>query len=223
MLFTSVPSFGAPGSQHHLARPVLDERADLIDRRSHGNRARVAAAIGDNAEGAAVVAAVLDLHEGAGAAAQAVDAVKRRLPNREDVVDGDRLAAVDAQPAPGLGLHLGGVADHLRDAGQAGEALGLDLRGAAGHDDASLRVLARELADRLPGLTRRLRGDGAGVDDDEVRVPGGLGLGAHGFRLVAVEPAAERDDLDRHHAAPAKSAGANTPSHSNSTGPVMST
>ena len=49
--------------QHDLGMAALDQRADLIDHRAHRHRARIAAAIGDDAEGAAVIAAVLHLHE----------------------------------------------------------------------------------------------------------------------------------------------------------------
>ena len=49
--------------QHDLGMAALDQRADLIDHGAHRHRARIAAAVGNDAEGAAVIAAVLHLHE----------------------------------------------------------------------------------------------------------------------------------------------------------------
>ena len=60
----------------------------------------------------------------------------------------------------------------LVDLGHGGEAGGLDLRGAAGDDDARLGLLARAPADRLAGLALGLGGDGAGVDHHGVGEPG---------------------------------------------------
>ena len=54
--------------QHDLAITVADEPAHVIDHRAHRHRARIAAAIRNDAERAAMVAAVLHLDEGAGAA-----------------------------------------------------------------------------------------------------------------------------------------------------------
>ena len=55
--------------------------------------------------------------------------------------------------------------------------------------------------------------------------PAALALRAHDFGFMRVQPAAEGDDLDAHHALAdrANSAGLKTPSYSNSTGPVIST
>ena len=55
--------------QHDLGMAALDQRADLLDHRAHRHRARIAAAVRDDAEGAAMVAAVLHLHEDARQAA----------------------------------------------------------------------------------------------------------------------------------------------------------
>ena len=52
----------------------------------------------------------------------------------------------------------------------------LDLRGAAGDDEARGRVLAPQLADGLRGLAHGLGGHGAGVDDDGVAEPGRGGM-----------------------------------------------
>ena len=51
--------------QHDLGIAVAGQPLDLLDHRAHRHRARIAAAVGDDAEGAAVVAAILHLHEGA--------------------------------------------------------------------------------------------------------------------------------------------------------------
>src|SRR6185295_20029104 len=58
--------------EHHLAIAIGHEPAHLLDHLAHGHRARIAAAIRDDAERAAVVAAVLHLHEGARSALDAV-------------------------------------------------------------------------------------------------------------------------------------------------------
>ena len=52
--------------QHHLAIAVVGEAANLLDHVAHRHRTRVAAAVRNDAEGAAMVAAVLHLHVGAG-------------------------------------------------------------------------------------------------------------------------------------------------------------
>ena len=49
--------------------------------------------------------------------------------------------------------------------GQAGPAVRVDLRGAAGDDDTDVRTFPGDAADRLAGLAFRLGGHGAGVDD----------------------------------------------------------
>ena len=60
------------------------------------------------------------------------------------------------------------VAEHAIDFGHGGERVRLGLRRAAGDDDARLRLLAAELADRLARLPHRFGGDRAGVDHDRV-------------------------------------------------------
>ncbi len=189
---TSVPRRGAPGRsapQEVRSTPVSTTSpkpcSTMVrtrsDHRAHRHRARVAAAIGDDAEGAAVVAAILHLHEGAGVpvygVGRPVDEVRRGLAHRHDVADEDLLLGLNAEverrmveclprrrPARGRQLLL--IAEHAVDLGHAGEAGRLGLRGAAGDDDAALRVLALQPADRLARLLHRLAGDGAGVDDD---------------------------------------------------------
>ena len=105
-----------------------------------GDGAGIAAAVGDDAEGAAVVAAVLHLHIGA----VRVPKPSIRWPavsvDRHDVVDLHPLGLADEvgrQARPGLGPHLLGIADDAVDLGHGGEGLGLGLRGAAGDDRAA--------------------------------------------------------------------------------------
>ena len=116
-----------------------------------------------------MVAAVLHLDVGARMAAEAVDQGVRRLAHRHDVVDRDARAVGEGQAAIGPSVHLLGIADHPIDLGHGSEPIRLDLGGAAGDDQARLRIVALELADGLRGLPHRLGGDGAGVDDHCIR------------------------------------------------------
>ena len=133
-----------PG-QHDLGMTALDQRADLIDHRAHRHRARIAAAIGDDAEGAAVIAAVLHLHERPRQAAlKAFQQMRRHLGDRHDVGDRDLFAGSTpnagierrARVAPGVTAHLVVIADDAIDLGHLGEHRRLGLRRAAGDDDA---------------------------------------------------------------------------------------
>ena len=81
-----------------LAVAVLDQRPRLRRDPLGRHAAAGAAAVGDDAEGAAMVAALLDLEEGARAAVEAVDQVRGRLPHQHDVADRSRGAS--GQPAP---------------------------------------------------------------------------------------------------------------------------
>ena len=183
-----------------------------------------------------MVAAVLHLHEGAGPPLDRVDHMGGGFPDAHDVVDARLLGVVDAeirQRAVVLPCELLLVAEHEVDLVHAGKALRIGLRGAAGDDDARLRLLAPCLADRLPGLPHRFGGDRARVEDDhavaEAAEAGGVCLAAHHLGFIGVEPAAECDDVDRHHAAPCCSraqtpvAGSKLPENSHSAGPVMMT
>ena len=125
--------------------------------------------------------------------------MRRRLAHRHDVVDHDALAARDAETREGLGFELLLIADHVIDLVHGGEAGGIDLRGAAGDDDLCLGPLAAGLADRLPRLTHGFGRHRAGIDDHRVREPGGVGMRAHDFGLIGVEPATEGDDVDIRH------------------------
>ena len=124
---------------------------------------------------------------------------------------------------PGARIEFLLVAEHAIDLGHRREQLRLDLRRAAGDDDARVRPFALEAADALPRLAHGFRRHRAGVHHHRV-VEAGRAARADHFRLGDVEPAAEGDDVDAH-ATPAlaNSAGSNVPANSNSTGPVIST
>ena len=51
--------------QDDLVMTLVDEARDPVDHRARGDRAAVAAAVGDDAKGAAMIAAVLHFDEGA--------------------------------------------------------------------------------------------------------------------------------------------------------------
>ena len=214
--------------EHDLGMAALNQGADLIDHRAHRHRARIAAAIGNDTEGAAMVAAILHLHEHPRQAAGiAVDQMRRHLPDGHDVADGDLLVGADiervARCAPSISAHLVVVADDAIDFSHLGEHRALRLRGAAGDDDARLRALTFQLADRLPRLRHRLVGDGAAVDDDGVGESRAFRLTADHLGLEGVEAAAEGDDVDGHQPARANSAGSKLPSNSKVAVPVIST
>ena len=163
--------------QHDLGMAALDQRADLGHHRAHRHRPRIAAAIGNNAEGTAVIAAVLHLHEHPRQAAlKALQQMRRHLLDRHDVGDRDLFALPDAEAAggierrargaPGFTAHLVVIADDAIDLGHASEHLGLGLRRAAGNDDSRQRPFALQPADRLPRLRYGFVGDRAAIDDD---------------------------------------------------------
>ena len=219
--------------ENDLAIAARAQPAHLRDRLAHRHRARIAAAIRDDAEGAAVVAAILHLHEGTRAPLEAVDEMRGRLPHRHDVVDCDLFLGGEAEGCsrqniamllPGLRADLLLVAQHQCDLRHVGEGFGFGLRRAARDHDGRVGMLALELADRLARLPHRLRRDRARIDDDHIGKPGRLRLAADHLRLIGVEPAAEGDDIDAHWVAlTSNSAGSNLPSYSYATGPVINT
>ena len=187
-----------------------------------------------------MVASVLHLDEGARMLVEAFDHEMRGLARRHDVADDGLVARRDAERArhgrigPCLGAHLLDIADHAIDLVHGAEALRLDLSGAARDDNGCVWLFAPDAADRLARLARRLGGDGASVDDNEIAASCAFRRTLDSFKLGDIEPAAEGDDLDAHRRAidarrsvtagdAAKSDGASVPSHSNSTGPVIST
>ena len=156
--------------QHNFAITVADQTLHVRDHRAHRHRARIAAAVWNDAEGAAVVAAVLHLDEGAGAAGETFDQMRRGFFDRHDVVD-DRLRRIAdierrARVVPRRGVEFLGIAENA--IGHGDKSLRLGLRSAAGDDDLCLRPLATERPDGLPRLTNRFRRNGAGIDDDRV-------------------------------------------------------
>ena len=66
-----------PG-QNHLVIAAIHQPLDLIHHHARRDRAGIAPAIGDDAEGAAVIAAILHLHIGPGPGAEPVDQVTGR-------------------------------------------------------------------------------------------------------------------------------------------------
>src|SRR6185312_17144182 len=179
----------------------------------------IAAAERDDAEGAAMVAAVLHLHEAARVAGEGVDVRCAHRACAHDVGHGD---AIIARPYGAIELIL--VAEHAVDLGHGGELRAVLLRGAAGDDNASIRLLALEPADRLPRLAHRFAGHRAGVDEHRIGNARGCGRAPHRFRFHDVETAAEGDDIDAHGAgAFSNNCGLNVPLNSNATGPVIST
>ncbi len=107
-----------------------------------------------------MVAPLLHLHEGARASGEFGHQVRRGLPRRHDVGYGGSRAGL-----PIFGLQLVVVAQHAMDVGEVCPAVRVDLRGAAGNDDADVRTFTSDAADRLAGLTFRLGCHRAGVDD----------------------------------------------------------
>src|ERR1044072_8909063 len=174
--------------EHDFAIAAGAEGTHLSYDLSHRYRTRIAAAVGNYAEGAAMVTSVLHLHEGARPTLQAVDEMRGRLPHSHDVIDGDFLIGGDIEasarqsgamlaPRPRADLFL--VAQDQRDLRDLREAFRCDLRGAARHHDRRAGTLALEAADRLARLPYGLLRHCAGVDDDgfgqagTVRVTGG--------------------------------------------------
>ena len=140
-----------------------------------------------------MVAAVLHLHVRARAFVEAVDQVRSGFAHGHDVGDGDAFVLPRYES---FRAHLLGVAEYARDLRHVGEALRIDLRGAASDDDLRVRSFATGAADRLARLAHRFASHGAGVDDDGVGKCGLARERAHGFALVSVEAAAERQYLD---------------------------
>src|SRR3984893_18235368 len=212
---------------------VRGQRADLIDHGAHRYRARIAAAVRDDAEGAAVIAAVLHLHEHPRQAfLKSFQQMRRHLAHRHDVGNRDLFAGFDAESriergariAPGLAPHLVVIADDAIDFFHASKHFRLSLRRAAGDDDPRRRPLALQPADRLPRLRHGFVGDRAAVDDDGIGEPGVVSLTRDHFGFKGVEAAAEGDEFDAHgQATDANSAGSNRPSYSKAAVPVIST
>src|SRR5665213_2086581 len=202
--------------EHDLAIAALGKRTHLRHDIIHWQRARIAAAKWNDAEGTTVVAAVLHLHESARMAREHVDAMRRHGARRHDVADSNTRAF---RPRPRIELFL--VAQDAVDFGHGGKGFRIGLRRAAGDDDLPLRLFTPDAANRLPRLAHGFRGHRAGVDHNSIAV---AGHSFDDFRLDDIEPAAEGDNLNRHGAtAFSNNAESNLPANSNSTGPVINT
>ncbi len=188
------PAGQVDAGQHHLVEPPVHQPRDLVHHHAGGDRPRIAPAIGNDAERAAVVAAVLDLNIGA-MPAEPVDQVPRGFAHRQDVVDLHPLGHADqvghGQRGPGRGLHLLVVADDARHLGHGDKGLGFGLRGAAGDDDRGPGIFARQAADVLLCLAHRLAGHGAGVHHHCARQARGGSKRLHRLGLIGVQAAAQ--------------------------------
>ena len=156
-----------PG-QHDLAIAAPTSAAPAR-RPAHRHRARIAAAIGDDAEGAAVIAAVLDLHDGARPSDESVDQMRRRLPTAMMSLTAtfrsacrSRLEAARCRSV--LGPHLFDVADDAIDFGHGGEIAARSAPRSRSRRCAPPAVRASP-ADRLARLPHGLGGYRAGIDD----------------------------------------------------------
>jgi len=182
-----------------FAIAALAQGAHLRHHLPHGHRARIAAPIGNDAEGAAMVAAILYRHEGAHAAFASVDRIGVRFAHRHDVADLD-LLVIDPEVTgtPGLRTELFLVAQDRGDLGHVGKAPGLDLRCATRDHDARAGALAPDTPHALLRLPHRFCRHRAGVDDDGVAQAGRDRRAADDLRFEGVEPAAEGDDINAH-------------------------
>src|SRR5437773_10536123 len=77
---------------------AFDQRPHLIDDCAHRHRTRIAAAVGNDAKGAAMIAAVLHLHEDPRQAAlKSLDEMRRHLLDLHDVGDRDLFGLRNAE------------------------------------------------------------------------------------------------------------------------------
>ena len=137
--------------EHDFSRARLHQASTLDDHAILRKRARIPAAEGDDAEGAAMVAAVLDLDE---AACMAGEAAGHRGPQcraRHDVADIELVpggcvrvpeAVGTGEGRPALGVELLVIAEDAVRLRHGREARRFDLGGAAGDDDRAVGLLA---------------------------------------------------------------------------------
>ena len=158
------PSGDVDAGQHHLGdSPGRPGARTWSTTSPAGDRARVAAAVGDDAEGAAVVAAVLDLDIGAGAVLQPVDQVAGGLAHAHDVVDPHARPAARRRRRPAAVFSA--LPSTRSTSGMAAKAAGSIWAAQPVTMSRASGPLAARLADRLARLAHRLAGDGAGVED----------------------------------------------------------
>ncbi len=90
-----------------------------------------------------------------------------------------------------------GIAEDEIDLVHGRKGLGIDLDGAAGHDQARRRPFSPRLADGLAGLAYGFGRDRAGVEHHGVGEAIGVGAFANGLGLAGVQPATKSHHLDR--------------------------
>src|SRR5262249_45083756 len=83
--------------ENDFAISTRAEPAHLSDRLAHGYRARIAAAVRNNAESTAMITTVLHLHEGAGAPFETIDEMCSRRRHGLNVVDHDLFLGGDSR------------------------------------------------------------------------------------------------------------------------------
>ncbi len=165
--------------KHDLGEALIGQAPCLLDNGSHRHAARVSAAIGDDAERAAMVAAVLYLQERACAAVEAVHELRRGLAHGHDVVDAHALAKIEI----GMGIELLSIAEDRIDFIHAGIGQRLGLYRAACDDDLLRWILAAGPSDGLARLAHGLCRHRAGVEDDRVVEAGFARARLHGPRI----------------------------------------
>ena len=178
--------------EYNLGEALVRQAPRFLDDRAHRHAARIPAAVGDDAEGAAVVAAVLHLQERSRVTVEAVHELRGGVPDRHDIVDAHALARIEI----GAGLELFGVAQHGIDLIHPGIGGGLGLRRAAGDNDLPGQICAARLSDRLTRLPHGFSCHRAGVEDDRVLESRLVRARLHGLGFIGVQATAECHHLD---------------------------
>jgi hypothetical protein len=172
--------------------------------RLEGKRLAGPACLPDGAEGAAMVAPVLNGNE---ASHMAEESRRNHLvrPERsaQRVVEGrwhrPLTSPFDfAQDERWFGecMELFGITNDTLDFGHCLKRLRVQLRSAAGDENAGIRTRAIQSADRLSRLPHGLIGHRAAVDDDPLLIGGCKA--SDRLALGEIQTAAERDRLDAH-------------------------
>ena len=184
-----------PG-QHNLGNAAIDEACRRIDDLTRTGGPVVAAAIGNDAEGAAVVASLLYLKKAACVPGKGVQHMGRGFAYLHHVADNHRRVALGKR-LPGRRGQLVVIADHMVDLGHGIPIVGGDLRGASGNDDPGIGILAARAANSLAGLALGLGRHSAGIEDDRVVQAGAGGLITNNLGFPDIQPAAECLDTRR--------------------------
>ena len=167
-LEVGAPARQVDAGQHHLVEAAVDQPRDLRDHGRRRHAARVAAAVGDDAEGAAVVAAGLHLHIGARPGAEPVDQRRRRPALGHDVADRDPRRRAPASRAQASGRSFSALPSTRSTSGIAAKVAGSVCAAQPVTTTPRVRVVAAQAADLLARLPHRLGGDGAAVDHHRV-------------------------------------------------------